>query len=369
MKFKRKPLHLGSALKVAIADKRLFLLTVLITFIGLIAVADASAPLAIKNYGDKFYFVKQQFVWAVAGLIAMTVFSNISYRIWEKLAIPFFAASLIGLLLVFVPGLGIKVLGASRWIDLGFYSFQPSELIKLSLTVYLAKVYANNKKLPSFLIPVIIVAGLIMLQPDLGTTMIIAGFSMVQIFVSGVNIFHFALAFLTGLVGVLGLIIVSPYRRERLMTFLKITQDPLDEGYHIRQILLALGSGGLWGVGIGQSRQKYLFLPETATDSVFAIIAEEIGFLGSAFLILLFVIFVIKGVSIAKRAPDKFSFLLATGITSWIGIQTFLNIASMVALVPLTGIPLPFISYGGSSLMTCLLATGILLNISKHAKN
>lgn len=349
-------------------DKRLFFLTILLTFLGLIAIADASAPLAVKNYSDKFYFARQQLFWALVGFGAMLTVSKIHYSFWSKVATPFFAGSVFTLFLVFIPGLGINVLGASRWINLGPLSFQPSELVKLSMSIYLAKVYSKELSLSAYFVPVLIVAGLIMLQPDLGTTAIIVGFSMVQIFISGVSIIKFFGAGLLGLVGTVLLILTSDYRRERLMTFLKISHDPLDEGYHIRQILLALGSGGLWGVGLGQSRQKFLFLPETATDSIFAIIAEEIGFIGASFFIALFVFLILRGINIAKNSPDRFSFLLATGITSWIGIQVFLNIASMVALVPLTGIPLPFISYGGSSLVITLVGVGILMNISKYAK-
>jgi cell division protein FtsW len=299
----------------------------------------------------------------------MLVVSRIKYLFWQKIATPFFLISLIGLFLVFIPGLGINVLGASRWIDLGLFSFQPSEIIKLTLAIYLAKVYSKDMSSASYFVPVIVVAGLVMLQPDLGTTSIIVGLSMMQIFASGINLIRFAGAGIVGFLITLVLIMTSSYRRERLMTFLKISQDPLDEGYHIRQILLALGSGGFWGVGLGQSRQKFLFLPETATDSIFAVIAEEIGFIGSFIFISLFVFLIYRGIVIAKKAPDKFSFLLAVGIISWIAVQTFLNIASMVALVPLTGIPLPFISYGGTSLVITLVGVGILLNISKYAKN
>ncbi len=350
-------------------DRQLFSLTIILTVLGLIAVADASAPLAIKNYGDKFYFAKQQFFWALAGLISMFVATKIHYLYWSKIGSIMFFGSIVGLFLVFIPGLGINVLGASRWINLGPYSFQPSELIKLSLSIYLAKVYSKGMPVSAYFLPVVVIAGLVMLQPDLGTTSIIVGLAMVQIFASGINIFKFAGAGIIGGIAALILILTSSYRRERLMTFLKVSHDPLDEGYHIRQILLALGSGGFWGVGLGQSRQKFLFLPETATDSIFAVIAEEIGFLGSTLFILLFIAFVVKGIKIASKSPDKFSFMLATGITAWIGVQVFLNIASMVALVPLTGIPLPFVSYGGSSLVLTLIGVGILLNISKYAKD
>jgi cell division protein FtsW len=200
----------------------------------------------------------------------------------------------------------------------------------------------------------------------LGTTIIVGAIGMTQIFLSGINLFYFfGAAALGGLAGFL-LIVTSSYRKARLLSFLEQTQDPLGRSYHIRQILLALGSGGLFGVGLGQSRQKFLFLPEAATDSIFAIIAEEVGFIGAAVLLVLFALWVYKGLKIVRAAPDKFSQILSAGIVAWIGGQTFLNIGSMVALVPLTGVPLPFISYGGSALVMVLLASGILLNISRH---
>jgi cell division protein FtsW len=349
-------------------DTHLLFVTLILLAIGLIAVADASAPLAARDFGDKYFFLKQQAKWAGLGLISLFVFSRIPYKFWEKIAVPFFAVNLFLLLMVFIPGIGPRLLGAKRWIVLGPISFQPSELMKLSLAMYMAKVAITKVKPIAFFAPIVIIIGLVMLQPDLGTTIILTVIGMTQVFVAGMPLSYFALAGGAGGIGGLLLILLSEYRRERLMTFLKQTSDPLDTGYHIRQILLALGSGGLLGVGLGNSRQKYLFLPETATDSIFAIIAEEIGFVGATIIILLFIFFVYRGVQIAKNAPDEFSKILAIGLTVWIGGQAFVNIASMVALVPLTGIPLPFISYGGTALITTLSACGILLSISKSGK-
>lgn len=336
-------------------------------FVGLLAVADASAPQALSKYGDKFYLFKEQLVWAAVGFAGMFITSKINYKFWEKVATPLFLISITLLLLVLLPKLGFKALGARRWIDAGLFSFQPSELIKLSLSMFLAKVAAKNKKTVAYFAPLILISGLIMLQPDLGTTIIVAIIGLSQIFVSGVDLKYFFTSLLIGVLGVLGLIFISPYRRERLMTFLQAERDPLGSSYHIKQVLLGLGSGGIFGVGLGSSRQKYLFLPESSTDSIFAIIAEELGLLGALIIIFLFIFFIYKGLSLAKNSQDTFGKILAVGITAWIGGQAFLNIASMVALVPLTGIPLPFISYGGSSLVTVLGACGILLNISKYA--
>jgi cell division protein FtsW len=232
--------------------------------------------------------------------------------------------------------------------------------------VYFAKLASREKSAIAFFVPLAVVAGLIMLQPDLGTMIVVAVAGLSQMFVSGVNTIHLIGGVLLGGASSMLLILTSDYRRERLLTFLQTTQDPLGKAYHIRQILIALGSGGLFGVGLGQSKQKYLFLPESATDSIFAVIAEEVGFIGASILIILFALYAYTGIRIALRAPDVFSKTLATGIVVWIVGQAFVNIASMTAIVPLTGIPLPFISYGGTSLISVLVATGILLNISKN---
>jgi cell division protein FtsW len=233
----------------------------------------------------------------------------------------------------------------------------------------LAKVASKSKGILSYFIPLVLVTGLIMLQPDLGTTLVVAIIGLSQIFVSGISLGYFFLALGVGVASTIGLILLSPYRRERLLTFFEVSRDPLGKSYHIRQILLGLGSGGIFGVGLGASRQKFLFLPESSTDSIFAVIAEELGLIGGAAVIILFIYFIYKGLKIARNAPDKFSQMVAVGLTAWIGGQAFLNIASMVSLVPLTGIPLPFFSYGGSSLVMILVGCGILLSISKYQTN
>jgi cell division protein FtsW len=349
-------------------DRKLLFSTLLLTLLGLVAVADASAPIALSSFSDKFYFVKQQAIWGAIGLLLLFLFSKIHYSFWEKIAIPLFIASVILLLAVLIPGIGTEALGARRWILLAPISFslQPSELAKLALAVYFAKAASKDKKLLSYFIPLALLTLLIMLQPDLGTSLVIIGEGLSQIFLAGINLFHFFGTTLLAVFASLVLILTSDYRKGRLLTFLEQTQDPLGKGYHIKQVLLALGAGGILGVGLGQSRQKYLFLPEAATDSIFAVIAEETGFIGAAILVFLFSFFIFRGFKIIGNAPDKFSQILSAGIVTWIGGQAILNIASMVALVPLTGIPLPFLSYGGSSLTMVLLATGILLNISRY---
>lgn len=350
-------------------DKTLFYLILSLVVIGLVFVADISAPQALNFFDDKFHFIKQQVVWATIGVLAMIIISNIHYSFWKKLAVPIFFTTVILLVAVLIPGISLKALGARRWISVGSINFQPSEVVKLALALYLAKVADSKITKPlAFFIPLAIVCGLIMLQPDLGTTLVVGFIGITQIFVSGVPIVYFLGSLFAGILGVIVLIISSPYRRDRLMTFLQVGADPLGKEYHIRQILLALGSGGLFGLGIGQSKQKYLFLPEASTDSIFAAIAEEIGFVGSIALIVLFAVFIYRAFKISEKAPDLFSKILALGITAWIGGQMILNISAMTALTPLTGIPLPFFSYGGTSLSMILASCGILLNISRYGE-
>lgn len=347
-------------------DKRFLGLTLTLAAIGLVAVADASAPQALNSFNDKYYFFKQQAVWGALGLVGLFITSKIHYSFWKKLATPLFFGSLLLLIAVLIPGIGQTFLGAKRWLIFGPVSVQPSEIVKLTIVLYLAKLSEKEKSPLAFFLPPFLVAGLIMLQPDLGTTIVVMAIAFSQIFLSGVNFFYILGAAALGAASSFILIITSAYRRARLATFLGQAQDPLGRDYHIRQILLALGSGGFLGVGLGASRQKYLFLPEAATDSIFAVIAEETGFLGATVIIILFLALIMRGIKIAREAPDNFSQVLSVGIISWITFQAVLNIGSVVGLTPLTGVPLPFFSYGGSALTMLLTATGILLNISRH---
>jgi cell division protein FtsW len=349
-------------------DKVFLGVTLLLAFLGTLAIADASAPMAQAHFGDSLYFVKQHVVWLALGVIALGVGAHIPYTLWKKYSVPLFTVAIILLVVVLIPGIGIKLLGARRWINLGFTSFQPSEVAKFALCIYFARLADAKKPLKSFLLVLAFVSGLIMLQPDLGTTIIVVSIGFMQLFISGVPFVEMAKVIAAGIIGALGMIFTSDYRRERILTYFSHGDDPHGISYHINQVLIALGSGGLFGVGLGQSRQKYLFLPESATDSVFAVIGEEIGFIGSAALIALFVFFLYRGLKIAREAPDTFATLLAGGLVSWLAIQFFLNISSMVALTPLTGVPLPFFSYGGTSLTLILFGIGILLQISRHGK-
>jgi len=271
---------------------------------------------------------------------------------------------------VFIPGLGVRVLGASRWINLGFFVLQPSEFIKLALTIYLAAWFSTKEKgrFIAFLLLIGLVILLVMLQPDMGTAFIILFEALTIYFLSGGSVWHILSFVPLALMGGIGLAIAEPYRLKRLVTFLNPETDTQASSYHIKQILIALGSGGLFGVGIGNSLQKYAYLPESTTDSIFAIIGEELGFVGAMLLILVIIFIIYRGFFIALRAKDTFGKLLAGGITAYLATQTIVNLGAQTALLPLTGVPLPFISYGGSALIINLVSIGILLNISRQSK-
>lgn len=342
-----------------------------LTIFGLFMIYDASSFVAFRDFGDKYHFFKDQVFWIVLGFIGLTVFSYIDYHKFYNLAIPILVASIVLLVMVFIPGLGIKLLGARRWIDLRFTLLQPSELAKLALAIYLSAWFSNKEKgrLWAFLMLLGFVLLLIMLQPDMGTAAIILAESITLYFLSGANVLYFA--FLVPIMAVGGIILakLEPYRAARLATFFDANQDISSSSYHVRQILIALGSGGLTGLGLGNSLQKYAYLPENTTDSIFAIIAEELGFLGALVVIGVFLVIVWRGFYIATNAKDLFGKLLAAGITTFLAAQILINLAAQTALLPLTGIPLPFISYGGSALIINLVSIGILLNIAKQRKN
>lgn len=348
------------------ADVMIVGLTFALTFFGLLMVYNASVIEAFRDFNDKFYYLKLQLIWALVGFIGLGIFSHLDYHLLKKAALPLFIANLILLILVLIPGIGLKTKGARRWFDFGPFTFQPTESLKTTLSLYFATWLSQKRPFLPFLLLIVVILGLIVAQPDLGTAIVIVGASFLIYYVSGAKVLPFlGISFLAFLLGV-SLILVSPYRKARLLTFFDPTQDPLGSSYHIRQVLLALGSGGIWGRGLGQSRQKYQYLPEATADSIFAVVAEEVGFLGGSVLIFTFLFLIWRGLYIAQRAPDIFGRLLATGITSWLTLQIFVNLAAMVALIPLTGVPLPFISYGGSSLIITLVSMGILLNISRQ---
>lgn len=352
------------------ADFYILLLTIVLTFFGILMVYDASSVSAFRDFGDQYHFIRDQAVWAALGIIILFVFSLIDYHFWKKLALPLLFITMLLLIAVLIPGIGIKTQGASRWLDFKFFILQPTEFAKISLSIYLAAWFSRKEKgrLWAFLALLTVFLGLVILQPDMGTALILGLTSISIYFLSGANIFHFLV--ILPIFFMLSVIFVklAPYRTARILTFLDPLRDPQGASYHITQVLIALGSGGLMGLGLGQSRQKYEYLPESTTDSIFAIIGEEIGFIGSLILITLFLLLFFRCFKIAKEAKDNFGKLLAGGLASFLAIQTLINIGAQVTILPLTGVPLPFISYGGSSLITNLAAIGIILNISKTIK-
>lgn len=363
-------------------DFLLLLLAAGLTIFGLLMIYNTSAYEGFHEFNDKFYFAKQQFISAAIGLIGGIVAYKINYHRFFKLSPLILFGVLVLLVLVLIPGIGTSALGARRWIVLSrlipglpSVTIQPAEFAKPALIIYLASWLSNTKegytfrRLFVFLGIAGLVLGLVMLEPDLGTTLVIILSAGAVYFASGAPLYQFFLLAPFGIVGIISLIILEPYRLQRLMTFLNPQVDPQGASYHISQILITLGSGGLFGVGIGNSAQKYGYLPEATTDSIFAVIAGELGFVGAIALIFVFILFIVRALRVAKLAPDRYGQLLALGIALWIGLQITINMGSMVALMPLTGVPLPFISFGGSSLVTLLCAVGILVNISKYTKS
>lgn len=340
-----------------------------ITFFGLFMIYDASSFVAFRDFEDKYRYVKDQAFWMVMGFLSLIFFSRFDYHRFYNLAVPILVSAIALLVLVFIPGLGLELLGARRWVDLGLFTLQPSEIIKLSLAIYLSAWFSSKEKgrLGAFVLLMSVVLGLVILEPDMGTAVIILLEAIALYFLSGAKLLYFLiLAPITALAGV-ALAILEPYRAQRIATFLNVNQDVADSSYHVRQILIALGSGGLTGLGIGNSLQKYAYLPENATDSIFAIIAEELGFIGAVFIIVVFLLIIWRGFSISKNAKDLFGKLLAGGISTFMASQILINLSAQTALIPLTGIPLPFVSYGGTALVINLTSIGILLNIRRQS--
>ncbi|MBI1961624.1 MAG: putative lipid II flippase FtsW [Parcubacteria group bacterium] len=348
-----------------------------ILVLGLITLFSASVAVGIERFGDPNFFIKRQLIALVVGLIAAYIAFRIEYRFWQRWSLMLFVGSIMLLVLVLVPGIGISGQGAQRWLDLGPIGFQPSELLKLTLILYLGawlseRGRAGIRDFYTGLLPLAIVLGviafLILKQPDLGTLIIIAAIAVCMYFVGGAGIGHLLGLIGAGAVALGAAIALAPYRLARFTAFLNPSRDPQGAGYHITQALLAVGSGGLLGLGLGRSRQKFLYLPEVTGDSIFAVIAEELGFLGSMLVVVLFLLFFWQCVRISRSTSDAFGKLVAFGIGAWVALQAFINIGAMLGVLPLTGLTLPLVSYGGSSLIVTLIAIGILLNISKTSR-
>ena len=348
----------------------LFTIPVILSFVGLFFVFEASSVRSFQEFGDSFHFFKLQLMWVVLGLLAMIFFSFFDYHRLYYLSFFFILGAILLLFLVLLPDIGRQAGGARRWIDFGFFNLQPTELAKLSVIIYLSSWFMNRerKRFFSFIALLSILIFLIILQPDMGTAFIVFSLGIIIYFLAGIELWYLIFLFPVSFGVFLLLVKISPYRLRRLLAFFDPKLDPLGITYHISQILISLESGGLFGLGLGASRQKYLYLPEAHTDSIFAIIGEEFGFVGGALLIIIYMYLMYRIYQIVLHAPDRFGRLLAGGAFAFFNLQAIINLAGMVNILPLTGVPLSFISYGGSNLLVSFVLMGILINISKRVK-
>jgi cell division protein FtsW len=348
--------------------------TLTLVGIGLIMVFSSSAVTSSVQYGDAYHYFKKQLLWALISIGAMIVVMKINYMRLKDFVIPLMVISLVCLVLVITP-VGTEVKGSSRWIMLGPFNLSPSELAKLGVIMFMARSMENNiEKVKSFqkgvlpyLVMLAVICALIMSQPDLGTSCAIAGTVFFLLMVAGAQWSHLGMIAAAGVAAIGAAIAVAPYRKERMIAFINPWKYAGDEGFQIIQSLYALGSGGLFGMGLGRSRQKFFYLPEQHTDFIFAILGEELGFIGAFVVLLLFVLFAWRGFKIAINAPDNFGSILASGLTVMVILQASMNIGVVSGVLPVTGITLPFISYGGSSLLFTLTGVGLLLNISRYS--
>jgi cell division protein FtsW len=354
-------------------DTLLVGVTALLVALGLVMVFSASSATAYALHHDGAYFLKRQAMWLAIALVAAFAAYRVDYRSLQKVAPLTLGLTLVMLVLVLVPHVGLVSGGARRWLGAGPLSFQPSEFAKLGMVLYLASALVRKGdrigSLTQGVFPICAIAGiiavLILVEPDMGTASLIAFTCAVMLFSAGARIEHMILVALAMVPPVAFLVMSSPYRRARILAFIDPWKDPQNAGFHIVQSLLALGSGGVPGVGLGLSRQKFFYLPEQYTDFIGAVLGEELGFLGTSFLIVLFVIFAYRAIRIALAARDDFGFLLAIGCTSTVVVQAFINIGVVTSSWPVTGVPLPFISFGGTSLIVSLVCVGLLLNIGR----
>lgn len=357
-------------------DLPLAIVIFILLALGILILASVSAVSSYKKFGDTYYFLKHQMLWGLApGLLLGYLAFKLNLNFLRRNSLVLLLASFVLMILVFFPGIGSRDVSAARWIGLGPFSFQPSELLKLVFIVYLATWLAgrNEKKFTdlrqtfvAFLAVLGAVTLLLFLQSDISTLGVIIAVGVLMYFSIDTPLKHMLAILLIGVIALAILIQTEPYRIQRLTVFLNPDTDLMGIGYQLNQSVIAIGSGGMGGVGLGMSAQKLGFLPQTISDSIFAVFSEETGFIGGFVLIGLFLFFVWRGFKVAKNAPDKFMQLTALGIACWIIIQSFVNIGAMIGILPLTGIPLPFISYGGSAMVVELIAMGILLNISKY---
>ncbi len=345
--------------------------TLILLFIGAVMVLNASSVVAFNRKGDSYYYFKHQLVSIFIGLLAMTFFSYVDNRLLRKLNIFIYLFSITLLILVLIPGIGNSAGGASRWISYKSFNFQPSEVAKLAAVIYCADVFSKNnlkkkglKELILIILPVLFLILLILIQPHLGTFLVISLAIFLLIFLEGVSFSNLFTLGGMGLIAVAAAIAIEPYRVSRLLAFLDPWKDPLGKGFHLIQSLLAFGTGSIMGVGLGMSRQKFSYLPEAHTDFIFAIIGEELGLIGTVSIVMLFFILTVSGLIIALKSGDNYSRLLGAGLVALIAIQALVNMGGVTGIMPITGVPLPFLSYGGTSIIMNLSFVGILQNIA-----
>ncbi|MGK2950454.1 MAG: putative lipid II flippase FtsW, partial [Acidimicrobiales bacterium] len=349
---------------------------VALNLLGLLMVVSASSVSAFDTYGSSWYVASRHLVWLFVGAAACVAVLRVDYHRWRRWARPALVVSGVLLALVLVPGVGMEVNGATRWLGYGPVSLQPSELAKLTVLLFSADLLARRAAwmddIRLTLRPVGVVFGcialLVMLQPNLGTTIVLAGIVLTVLFVAGTPMLPLSALAGAGALLATALALWAPYRRARVLAFLDPWADYQNTGYQNIQSLVSLSSGGITGTGLGESRAKWGFLPEAHTDFIFAIIGEELGLVGALLVVSLFATLCVLGARTALRAPDRFGMLLAAGATTWFGTQAFVNIGAVIGILPITGVPLPFVSYGGSSLLFSMIGAGLLLNVARQAE-
>ncbi len=358
-------------------DHILLFVVVALMGVGLVMVYSASSVTSLAQMSDGLYYFKRQLMWVIVGLCAMLLTSGIPYNKLEKISVPLLGIAIVLLAIVLIPGVARDIGGAKRWIRFGSIGFQPSEFAKICFVLYMAhSISARQKVIRSFLhgmLPDLFVTALVFLliykEPNLSTATLIGGTYFAMYFLGNGSLINLGTLAGCGIVLVSALIFQAGYRARRFWAFINPWENASSSGYHIIQSLVAIGSGGMWGLGLGQSRQKFFILPERHTDFIFAITCEELGFVGGVIVLLLFFVLIYRGFYIASRAPNMFGYLTAAGITSVIGFQVIINIGVVLSLMPTTGVTLPFISYGGSSIIFLAIGVGILLNISRYGSN
>ncbi len=374
---KQKRKYIKRKSKPKSVDKVFLSLVLILVFIGLIAISSAGIAISQSKFGDPYYYFKHQLFYGILpGLVAMFITSRINYKLWQKLAVPILGVAIALLVAVLISSHGLELKGAKRWINLGPISFQPIEMVKLAVIIYLSSWLTGKSKIiknfSESLVPFVVMLGvvglLIIAQPDVGSFGAVAFIALTMFFLAGAPLKHVFGLIAVGVFGLGILIKLEPYRMNRLLAFLHPETDVQGIGWQVKQAAIAVGQGGIFGVGLGHSHQKFGYLPEVVGDSIFAVIAEEVGMLGAGVIVVLFILLAFRGFRLAQKAPDQFSAFMVTGISLWVIFQALINIMAIIGLMPLTGIPLPFISYGSTSLISLLAGVGIVLNISRYRK-